>query len=453
MFKFHRRTPLLAFVLATLILAGCGNTGGGTTTTTQGTAAAPAPAAATTGASSGGASGGKTIRLGVWASPEELKFFEAWVAPFEKKTGYDVKIEYAAWAEYWTKLPSQFSAGNAPDVIEMSNYTQQFAPQNVLADLNTFVQSSNINKADYIDTPFEKFTQDGKLLSFPMGVTIQMLAYNKDIFDKAGVEYPTTNWTWDDLVQTATKLTVDANGKHPNENGFDPANVKQWGLEINTDEESGWAPLVFQNGGEYWNADYTAPNFTDPKVVEALQFQSDLINKFHVAPSRAQVTAMSGSPFTAGQAAMVRNGSYMIVPYKDNIKSFKWDVVSPPKGKEQGVFVDGIGWSLNNNSQNKDAGWELIQYFISAEGQKYMAEQHWQVPILKSQFDSFATPPPDHVGDLKDQFNYGHRWAAYKNGTQVDDIVGNVMNQLWDGKLTADQAAQQIQQQVTPLVK
>jgi multiple sugar transport system substrate-binding protein len=228
--------------------------------------------------------------------------------------------------------------------------------------------------------------------------------------------------------------------------------VTQWGIEMSLDEESGWAPLVFQNGGEYWNADYTQPNFTDPKVIEAWQFLADLINKHHVTPSPAQSQKFGGSPFQAGQAAMARLGSYMLTPLQQNIKSFKWDVTVPPKGKQPGVFVDGIGWSINANSKVQDAAWELVKYFLT-DGQTFMGQQHWQVPLYKKAFDAWGKAPPDHVAELKDQFNYGHPWPSYKNGTQVDDIIGQVTTQIWDGKITPQQGAEQIQQKVAPLVK
>src|SRR5262245_58538030 len=131
---------MVAVVLA--LLAGCGGSQGGTTQPAE-TAPAGQPAATRQPAAAGQLSG-QTVRLGIWASPEQLKFFEQWVKPFQDQTGINVKVEYVDWETYWTKLPTQFSAGNAPDVIEMSNYIPQFGPQNVLADLNAFIQRDHI---------------------------------------------------------------------------------------------------------------------------------------------------------------------------------------------------------------------------------------------------------------------------------------------------------------------
>jgi multiple sugar transport system substrate-binding protein len=392
------------------------------------------------------------VRMGVWAGPEEVTFFNDWVKPFQDK-GNKVKIEYVDWTTYWTKLPTQFSAGTAPDVMEMSNYTLQFGPQGVLADLNNFFTAdTSLKKDDYVAVPFEKFTYQGKLVAFPMCLTIQMLAYNKDIFDAAKEPYPDNTWDWAKMVEVATKFTKDKNGKGPKDADFDAASVTQWGIEMALDEESGWSALVYQNGAEYWLENYTKPNFTDPKVVEAFQFLTDMINKDKVAPSPAAQAKFSGSAFQAGQAAMARQGTYMMVPYFTNIKNFQWDVTVPPKGKTRGVMADGIGWSMNNTSKVKDDAWKLIKYFNS-EGQTFMGGRHWAVPILKNAFDSFGKAPPEHAASLKEEFDYGHRWPAYTNQQQVDDFEGQKITEILNGTTPAAQGLQEIQDFVAPLVK
>jgi len=393
-----------------------------------------------------------TIRLGVWADPDQVPFFDEWVKPF-KEQGKEVNIEYVDWTTYWTKLPTQFSAGTAADVIEMSNYTLQFGPQGVLADLHPFMDvDADIKMDNYVATPFEKFDYEGKLISFPMCLTIQMLGYNKKIFDDAGLAYPDNTWKWQDMVDTAIKLTKDANGNGPNDANFDVANVIQWGVEMSLDEESGWSALVFQNGAEYWKNDYTEPNFTDPAVVEAFQFLADMINKYKVAPSPAAQAKFSGSAFQAGQAAMCRQGTYMLLPYIKNITSFDWDVTVPPQGKTRGVMADGIGWSMSNTSAIKDDAWSLIKYF-NTDGQPYMGEAKFGIPILKSAFDSFASPPPANVGSLNEEFDYGHRWPTYANQQQVDDFIRQKTTQIFDGQAAPADALAEIQDFVAPLVK
>jgi multiple sugar transport system substrate-binding protein len=399
------------------------------------------------------AASAKTVRMGVWAGPDEVKYFNEWVKPWQDK-GNDVKIEYVDWTTYWTKLPTQFSAGTAADVLEMSNYTLQFGPQGVLADQNPFIQaSSDLKMDDFVAVPFEKFTYQGKLISFPMCLTIQAMAYNKDIFDKAKEPYPDNTWDWNKLVEVATKFTVDKNGKGPKDAGFDITNVVQWGAEMSLDEESGWSCLVYQNGTDYWKDNYTTANFTDEGVVGAFQFLADMINKDHVAPSPAAQQKFGGSAFQAGQAAISRVGTYMLLPFLNNIKTFNWDVTVPPKGpKGRGVMADGIGWSMNAASTVKDDAFKLIKYF-NTEGQPYEGQVKWAVPILKSAFSSFATPPPEHIATLKEEFDYGHRWPAYSNQQQVDDFINQKTTDIFNGVTPPEQGLKEIQDFVGPLVK
>jgi multiple sugar transport system substrate-binding protein len=420
-------------------------------TPTQAPAAAQPTAAAVQPTQAPPAASGNAVRMGVWASPEELTFFKQWAKPWQDK-GNNVNIEYVDWTTYWTKLPTQFSAGTAADVLEMSNFTLQFGPQGVLNDLSQYF-ATDLKQADFVAVPFEKFMYQGKLISFPMCLTIQMMAYNQDIFDKASIPYPDNTWDWNKLLAVAQQLTKDKNGKGPTDSGFDVTNVVQWGAEMALDEESGWSSLVFQNGADYWKDNYTTPNFTDPAVVEAFQYLTDLINKDQVAPSPAAAAKFSGSVFQAGQAAIARQGTYQLLPYLDNVKTFKWDVTVPPQGpKGRGVLADGIGWSMSAGSKVKDDAWKLIKYF-NTDGQAFMGSQHWAVPILISAFSSFAAPPPAHVIDLKDEFNYGHRWAAYANQNQVDDFITQKTTDLFNGKEPVAQGLKEIQDYVAPLVK
>ena len=50
------------------------------------------------------------------------------------------------------------------------------------------------------------------VVALPMGIGANVVLYNKDTFDKAGVEYPTADWTTEDFISTATAVTDRANG-------------------------------------------------------------------------------------------------------------------------------------------------------------------------------------------------------------------------------------------------
>ena len=126
----------------------------------------------------------------------------------------------------------------------------------------------------------------------------------------------------------------------------------------------------------------------------------------------------------------------------------------PPKGpKARGVMADGIGWSMNATTPVKDDSWKLIKYFNTEEGQRYMGTGIGQVPILKSAFGSFGTPPPDNVGTLKEEFDYGHRWPAYTNQQQVDDFITQKTTDIFNGVTPVETGLKEINDFAAPLVK
>src|SRR5262249_26455610 len=111
------------------------------------------------------------------------------------------------------------------------------------------------------------------------GLVSLQLYYNKDVFAKASVAEPTTDWTWDDFVSTAQKLTV-RNGDQ----------TTQWGAALGyfTGWDGGWEMLVAGRGGKLFDANFnpTKLYFDAPQVIDSLQWIQDLVYKYKVAPSQ-----------------------------------------------------------------------------------------------------------------------------------------------------------------------
>ncbi len=122
-----------------------------------------------------------------------------------------------------------------------------------------------------------------------------MMFYNKELFAEADVDLPPSKaengWTWDEFVEVSKKLTKDANGKNPDQPGFNPDNIVQYGVSIPTNF-NGWLPLVQSNGGDITNEDGTKLTLNTPEAKEALEKIHDLIYKHHVAPTPVQMENM-----------------------------------------------------------------------------------------------------------------------------------------------------------------
>ncbi len=393
---------------------------------------------------------GQTIRLGVWANPVEFSFYAKLVAPFEAQTGAKIKIEYTDYNTYWTKLPTQLAAGTAADVVLINNNLDLQQQSHIFADLNPYMRTSKLSLSNYLPDPFQLYTYQGGLYAAPVNVTIQLLMYNKELLAKAGVSAPTESWTWNDLVTAAIKLTLDKNGKHPNQPGFDVRNVVQWGFWPSYDSESFWDPIIAQNKGTMIDPRTHKYNFEDPSTVVALQWMHDLAWKYHVMPGATAASHVKADPFISGRAALSMQGSYMVIQYLQQISKFKWDVAPLPHQKTWATNDGGIAMAVNRASSNQQAAWELIRYVISQQAQLYWGSHREGVPILRSAMASFFTAPPASAPTILREMTHvinpslSDAWAATKNGLKIQDGVNNQIALLLNDKSTAAQTARAI---------
>ncbi len=189
-------------VMAMLLLAACAPVA------PQGAAPAAGEQAA--------ASGPTTITWAFWGSPEEAASHKIVADAFMKEhPEIQIEIWNQPWDDYFTKIQALWASGDAkviPDVAFLWP-TPRYAAEGVLENLDPFIDKAGYNLDDYWPGLLESAKYEGSVYGFPRDIEVNVLYYNKDIFDEAGVAYPTDNWTWDDFLAAAEKLTVkDANG-------------------------------------------------------------------------------------------------------------------------------------------------------------------------------------------------------------------------------------------------
>lgn len=306
------------------------------------------------------------ITFATWGSLDEKKVNEEIIKAFEKDyPGTKVNLEYIP-DGYVQKIDTEMMGGTAPDVIYgHPHYFANWASKGLLLDLDTYFQRDNAffyNKDNFTTSLYDAFMWNGKHIATINGSDTFLLFYNKDLFDKAGVAYPTDEWTWDDFVAAGQKLTVvDGDNK---QYGF---TVSQWPLAA--------FPFIYSFGGSVFD-NMNAPQkvtFDSPDTVAALQFYQDLIYKYKIAPT-VQDTQTLGGSFDTGKVAMDITGMWAVVSRK-NITDFKWDVANLPmlKGKPRRTIAFYAGYAVYKNTKNPDLAWEFAKYMQSDTGQKLLA--------------------------------------------------------------------------------
>ena len=226
---------------------------------------APAPAAAPKAPET------VTLLWAFWGSPEEAVSHKM-VAYAFTKVHPEIKIETwnQPWNEYFTKIKALWASGDPKVIPDLAFLwpTPKYAAQGVLENLDPYIKKAGYNLNDYWGGLLESAKYNGSVYGFQRDIEVNVLYYNKALFDKAGVKYPDENWTWNELLAAAEKLTVnDASGK-----------VTRYGLVMESGKYAKW---VNQNGGAILD-DYRNPSkcmLADPKSVEAIKFFADMMAK------------------------------------------------------------------------------------------------------------------------------------------------------------------------------
>ena len=120
-------------------------------------------------------------------------------------------------------------------------------------DLAPLIASTNYDLSGFPPDAVDIYKLDEGQVGIPFAIYPSVLFYAKSLFDEAGLAYPPhkygdkytmpdgtqVDWNYDTIRQVAKILTVDKNGKDATQEGFDPANIVQWGFEPQRDDLRG----------------------------------------------------------------------------------------------------------------------------------------------------------------------------------------------------------------------
>lgn len=431
-----------------LIIAGCG-----TAVTTSNQAKV---------SSDSGQSGQVTIDFMTWASGQELTSLKQAFANFEKlHPNITVKPDVVTNSEYETKLATLVSANSAPDIAYM-DYPQMYGEKGQLTDLTNDLNhmkglnyTSSGTKSAFL--PGLIFKDKGHDWGVSIGPEIQMIFYNKSLFKQAGIQPPSADpehpWTWNQVVAAAQKLTVDVNGKHPGDPGFQPLKIKTYGIELNT---GALDPLTLSNGGGTLSRDGKSLLINKPASTEVIQDVANLALGEHLAPPPSAASTMPSGPtmLENGQLAMLIDGQYQVGTF--NQDKYMPGYAAMPMFKTPKDMVWSAGISIFKSSKHQKEDWELLEYLLNPKNILNMYKTGVWIPPLLSWYTDpklakLWSDNPIHGGNymqvVKNTVTNPNIavspyfiWA--KNNDQIENELTQVEGDIWTGKETAAQAMQ-----------
>lgn len=315
--------------------------------------------------------GQTTITWSFWGDPGELPPNYEVIEAFEAEHP-DIKIEvqHAPWGSYFDRLQTQMAGGTAPDVMFLNNIPS-YASRGVLMPLGDLIARDDFDTSTYLEGLLDVFSHDGKIYGFARDNDTNVLYYNKDLFDEAGVEYPNENWQWQDLREAAKALTVtDTRGR-----------TTQYGLALEKNRYPQW---IYQNGGKIVDDPLDASEFymDSPEATEAIDFIAEMILEDESVPSFDAMQELGSTTelFSTGRVAMVMTNAARIPTFMD--ASFDWNVAPLPAGPEglRANSLGGAGYVMSSTTEHTDEAWTFLKFLAGPEGQSIFASTGVAVP-------------------------------------------------------------------------
>lgn len=384
------------------------------------------------------------LTMAAWAEPVTVKYanfnssggneatLEAMYEAFhEEYPDITVEIETIGYDDYFTTMQTRIAGGTGPDCFEMNieNFGA-YASNGILAPID------NLDSGAINETALSAFAYDGVQYGVPENFSTVILVYNKDLFDQAGVDYPTADWTRED---------VDAAAEAIRALGDDIFGIYQ---PVTYNE---FYKVAAQYGGSLLNEDRTEFTINSEANVAALQSMADRVQKTNVQPTEEQMGGMGDwDLFESGRLGMIPTGTWCFNTFTDAC-DFAWDICVEPGQTQKATHFFANAMVINKNADDavKEAAQTWITWLASSpKAAQIRLDAGWDLPALKD-MDALSSyleiTPPDNRTAVFESLDSLVLPPVINDYSQMSDIITKYVGMAASGELTAQEALDQAQ--------
>ena len=278
------------------------------------------------------------------------------------------------------RLQADMQAGVAPDVFAACcSFFPILAQENLTLDLRPYIDDylDRETIADWDPAQFRSLqTSDGQQYGLPKYHGALALYYNKDLFDRYGVDYPDGSWDHDDYLEAMKRLTHDRD---------DDGNIDLWGSILDVS----WDRIQMHVNG--WGGHFVDPQdparclMGEPPALAAMEWIRARMweDQVMARPLDVQNVGLQQA-FLAEKVAMAEDGSWAL---KDILSGadFRVGVAPLPAGPQRRVTLattDGFG--IYRETRYPQAAWELLEFLIGKDYGRAMAQANFLQPARAS---------------------------------------------------------------------
>jgi multiple sugar transport system substrate-binding protein len=420
--KHHRRAPLAglaALTAAALAVVGCGTDANG-------------------GGSSSSGSSSATIQVWEGWTGQEAKTYAHLVSEYEAQhPGQKVQSLFVNNDDTLQKVLTAVKGGSPPDIAYLyGSWAPNVAQIPQVVDLTKVVQQAGVNWADFNAGERDVATVNGKVIGIPALVDNLAVVYNKKLFQQAGLPLPTANWTWQDYVADAQKLTDTA--------------AKQYGTAYVTpgteDTVWHWEALLWEAGGSLLTPDNKQAAFNSAAGLESLNTLRTMAvtdKSMYFDPTDEAYTNL----FNSGKIGMLVTGPWDLSAFPN--VDYGVQVMPSYPGSDAGhqTISGPDNWVVFNNGSSQVSAAEQFLLWLTAPAQvKTWSLQTGDLPTRTSVADASGFDQQmnkmlpgvstfiDNLGNVKQARPQIMQYPA------ISTILGNMVLSVLLGKSTPQAA-------------
>jgi multiple sugar transport system substrate-binding protein len=347
------------------------------------------------------------------------------------------------------KLETMAAAGTPPDVVwHGPEWFPGVVAKGIYRPVDAYLaRRPKAEVADFFPRVLQQYQWEGKQYGVPASITVMIVFYNKDLFDREGLAYPEGSWTFEGQYLDAARRLTKREGDRLQLGIGNPHRDWVWP----------WA-----GGADYLDKAGTKVILNQsPEAARWFQYAGDLRTKYRVAPTVDEQKAMQGGTrqfFLTGQVAMEIEGNWTLSDRK-LVQTFTWDVAPVPMGsKARPTPFFSTADMVCAGSKNPDEAFALCAYVGDPPAERILATEFGRVPARKSLWDYFTTLdnglPPKHRKVIVDALDYAGTPPRFKDFRQFDsDLLAPLMTQLNQGQINAQQLIEQLTPKLQAVVQ
>lgn len=261
--------------------------------------------------------------------------------------------------EYRRLLLTATARDTLPDVFQLDDVdVPALADRGGALDLVPYLSRAGVDLARYNQEVLAIFRRGAALYGLPRGYAPLMVAYNRDLLDRAAIPYPTDDWTWDEFQRMAQLLTRDRDGD---------GRIDQWGAAFDR-RPSVWVAWIWAGGGDVLcPGGRRASGCLDAAAtVAAIRWYGGWVTRWAIAPRPHDPTASGveiARLFTAGRIAFMTVGHDAVRALRSQVAAGGLRVGFAPIPHRAGVppatLLYATGYAVPAGGLRRKAGVEL----------------------------------------------------------------------------------------------